>query len=210
MSIPNFVEGYPLDGSSLGSSKVQIRNNIDGTFQTLAVDHYDNNGNHGGVTGDAGTHYQAQFKEIGGSSPPSGLSNGYGTVYSQAIAGATELYFVRGNNPTGIQLTGPGSPSAASNGYSFLPGGVLIQWGSVSAAFSGGDEADVIFPLAFPNAVFNIQTTPTYNESVATPSNSGQCNVGFSINKIVLTKFRYRIITNSSAWRRFYWIAIGN
>jgi hypothetical protein len=47
MPIPAYTPGYPPDGSSLGQTKAVIRNNLDGTFQTLAVDHIDNNGNPG-------------------------------------------------------------------------------------------------------------------------------------------------------------------
>lgn len=209
MSIPNFVPGYPLDGSSLGSSKVQIRSNIDGTFQTVAVDHFNNNGNHGGTSGNAGTHYQVQLKEIAGSSPPFGLNATYETLYSQVKAGQGELFFTRGASGTGIQLTGPGTPSTGANGYSFLPGGLLIQWGVVNGTFSGGDTATINFPIAFPAAVLNIQTSPTFNAAVSTPSNNGQCNVAFPTGQITLSSFDYYIVTNSGSWRRFYWMAIG-
>jgi hypothetical protein len=44
MAIPTYTPGYPPDGSSLGQTKSTIRNNLDGTFETLAVDHVNNNG----------------------------------------------------------------------------------------------------------------------------------------------------------------------
>src|SRR5580700_2776789 len=44
MAIPPYVKGYPPDGSSLGQTKSTIRNNLDGTFDTVAVDHVNNNG----------------------------------------------------------------------------------------------------------------------------------------------------------------------
>ena len=47
MSIPAFTPGYPPDGSSLGETKSVIRNNLDGTFLTLGVDHINNNGQPG-------------------------------------------------------------------------------------------------------------------------------------------------------------------
>src|SRR6185436_16741422 len=48
MPITSFTAGYPQDNSSLGASKTTIRNNIDGTFQTLAVDHYSQNESNSG------------------------------------------------------------------------------------------------------------------------------------------------------------------
>ena len=47
MPIPTYTPGYPPDGSSLGQTKSTIRNNLDGTFQTLAIDHVNNNGQPG-------------------------------------------------------------------------------------------------------------------------------------------------------------------
>jgi hypothetical protein len=40
--------------------------------------------------------------------------------------------------------------SLAANGYSTLPGGLIIQWGSVY--FSSGGTITVTLPMAFPNA----------------------------------------------------------
>ena len=45
----------------------------------------------------------------------------------------------------------------AGNGYQKLPNGLILQWGSVSI---GVDSAvNITFPIAFPNAVLNAQST---------------------------------------------------
>jgi hypothetical protein len=54
----------------------------------------------------------------------------------------------------------------AVNGYSYLPNGVLLQWGVIdysATSFLGGSQTDeryilVNFPLVFPNAALNVQT----------------------------------------------------
>ncbi|KAF1072696.1 MAG: hypothetical protein GAK45_00131 [Pseudomonas citronellolis] len=57
----------------------------------------------------------------------------------------------------------------ASNGYQKLPGGVIIQWGSVTNSATAGSATAVTFPIAFPNAARSVHlnstvasTTPAY------------------------------------------------
>lgn len=45
--------------------------------------------------------------------------------------------------------------SKTANGYQKLPGGLIIQWGSVS----GNAARSVTYPVAFPAAVLNISAT---------------------------------------------------
>lgn len=54
--------------------------------------------------------------------------------------------------------------SLSGNGYCFLPGGLLVQWGATGAIGSGGTTAS--FPIPFPNNVFRIVLTP--NSTVQT------------------------------------------
>lgn len=51
----------------------------------------------------------------------------------------------------------------ANPGYARLPGGLILQWGTTSAADIAGAAVlslSATFPIAFPNAVLNIQGTP--------------------------------------------------
>ncbi len=194
MPIPTFTLGYPPDGSSLGNTKTTIRNNLDGTFEAFSVDHQDQN------EVSAGTHTKVQLLNVAGSSPPSGLNNGFETLYSQAIAGNGEVFFTRGNSGVGIQLTGPGTPSAIANGFTFLAGGILMQWGSVNAPGSSGT---VSYPTAFPNAMFSIQ----FNYARAVTSNA----ISFAINSAgTNTNSQFTYYSTSSGSNTLYWIAIGH
>jgi hypothetical protein len=49
-----------------------------------------------------------------------------------------------------------GNQSLATNGYQKMPGGLIVQWGYLSA---GTDGQAVVFPIQFPNACFGIQIT---------------------------------------------------
>jgi hypothetical protein len=203
MSIPTFVEGYPQDGSSLGNTRVQIRRNLDGTFEAFSVDHQNQN------EAGPGSHAQAQFKNFPGTFPavPAGLyGTGYETLYSAAIAGSGELAFVRGAGTTGIQLTGPGTPLTLSNGYTFMAGGILIQWGFVAG--SSSSTIPVLFATAntnFPNACFVVTAIPIRSSSspgsdfATAILTSSVSNLGFTIANI-----------GGHSTDGWYWIAIGN
>ena len=197
MPIPTFTQGYPPDGSFLGETKSTIRNNLDGTFQVFSVDHQDQNETGGG------SHNKVQLMEVGGSSPPSGLSAGFETLYSQVIAGAGEVFFTRGASGTGIQLTGPGDIVKANNGYTFLPGGLLLQWGRVNST-SNGTVTFTSANRSFPNACFAVWTQPRFTGAAP----NGVATVAIKLNTNV--SFDWKFITDSGAYAGFLWIAIGN
>lgn len=88
--------------------------------------------------------------------------------------------------------------SATGNGYQRLPGGVIIQWGSMETNASG--NATVTFPVAFSSLVPAVVLTPSSNESI------------FGIfNNRTLTKFEAKTFRPSGAEvaTGINWIAIG-
>ena len=112
-----------------------------------AVDHLGYNTNNGGI------HNVIHFNDQGVTDP--GAIAGFGQEYTKTIAGDQQLFYESG---AGIisQLTGPVAPSVTSttpsNGYSTLPGGVIIQWGT--ATFALATTGTVNFTPAFPNNCF--------------------------------------------------------
>ncbi len=161
MPIPTFTAGYPPDGSSLGQTKSTIRNNIDGTFQTVAIDHVDNNGQPGSQP--AGYHKiihevsqtsvatVANYNQIFSGVPGTLIVNGV-TTPTIPTGGDTQLYSLTGAGVLS-QLTGS---SKTTNGYAWV-GGILLQWGFDS--FTGSQNPAPSFPVVFPNACLNIQLT---------------------------------------------------
>lgn len=138
MSIPTYREGFPQDGSSLGSTKTQIRANLDGTFETLAIDHVDNNGNPGSNP----PGYHTVIHQVTQGSDPATIS-GVNQLYSKIAAkpaGTTQLFSKTGAGLVS-QLTG------AAPGYMWCSG-FLIQFGTGTAA-SG---STISFPTPFPGA----------------------------------------------------------
>jgi len=68
-----------------------------------------------------------------------------------------------------------GVSSITANGYSYLPNGLLMQWGSFGAANSTTNN--ISFPVPFPTAVFSITVTgnnalSTYQPAVLSSNNS--------------------------------------
>lgn len=81
-----------------------------------------------------------------GSAPSSAV--GQYVEYSAQSSGNSEMFAVKDAAVTPIQLTRgvPGTSGTAS--YSYLPGGFLIQWGTVTLSSS---SVPVSFPVAFTN-----------------------------------------------------------
>ena len=80
-----------------------------------------------------------------------------------------------GGSDTTHALTSAGLASAqnvSATGHMKLPGGLIINWGSVTIA--SGVSTNATFDLAFPNAVFAVVFTPNQNQvpSVSAVNNS--------------------------------------
>ena len=205
MTTYTFDTTVPAANNAPRNDQPVMQTNNASTSGLIGVDHVGFN------TANGGAHKQVQLLNVAGGSgtiPAGLLGNGYETLYSSATSGAGELWMVRGNSPTGIQLTGPGDPLAANNGYTFLPGGILIQWGRVNTTSSSGTVTFATNNIAFPNICFIVQTTAKFNSGSGTPSS--QANYAPDSTSISATSFSWSLITNSSLWRGFHWIAIGN
>lgn len=205
MPIPTYTPGYPPDGSSLGQTKATIRNNLDGTFETLGVDHINNNGAPGSQP--AGYHtlvhqvsqtsvstltnYNQIFSGIPGTlvvnsnTTPSIPSNGDTQLYSLSSAGVLS------------QLTGN---VANANGYVWV-GGILFQWGTIASTSS---NPSVSFSPAFPNNLFSVQVTRTHNNT--SPGSS----FSYWVNTASYTNTGFQIINNDGHTWSYNWLAIGN
>lgn len=205
MPIPTYTPGYPPDGSSLGQTKATIRNNLDGTFETLAIDHVNNNGQPG--SNPAGYHTvihevtQTNVSTVTGVNqifsgvPGTLIVNGV-TTPALPANGDTQLYSLTGAG-TLAQLTGY---NAASTGYAWI-GGMLMQFGIVTVTGNGS----IAYPITLGAAAFSIQltqfnTTPGVIQFLQVSSSS---STGFSIKVLDANG------SVSGSPRTIYWLAIG-
>jgi hypothetical protein len=216
MGIPTYTEGYPPDGSSLGTTKAVIRDNLDGTFLTLGVDHVNNNG----IPGSNPAGYHTIIHEVTQTSTPMKIS-GVNQIFSGNPAvlvnpqtskpngspsGDTQLFTLTGGGGFS-QLTGG---SAATNGYQWI-GGVLIQWGvitGISTPSNSNASGSVTFTstapagVAFPNNCFGVQLTSFLSSAPGGAWSSG-------ISAYNATGFSW-YTRGSSALTQLNWFAIGN
>lgn len=197
MAIPPYTEGYPPDGSSLGQTKATIRSNLDGSFLTLAVDHIDNNGNPGAKP--AGFHKVIHM--VPQAVDPAPMA-GFGQLYSKTTTDFITDEALFWETGTGLisQLTMNFTPTIAANGTTFLPGGLILQWGKFNFA-SGSDSTTFILlgVKSFPNNCFAFLANQSANTTSAN-----------TLNIFNVTNLGFDYLNTSSAAKNFYWIALGN
>lgn len=91
--------------------------------------------------------------------------------------------------------------SKTANGYSYLPGGVIIQWGRY---VGGVNSPTITFPKVFPNAVFSLSC----QIEVVAGTNGAMVEV---VNSVTTSGFvgNQRRHDAAALTNNFWWIAIG-
>jgi len=140
--------------------------------------------------GNAGKHYAVTI--IDQAAAPVTAANEC-ALYSLATGGDSTLWFSKESAGTAIQMTGP-DPVIASPGQTFLPGGIILKWGT--AVVNTGGTA-VGFAVAFPNNCWNVQVTPESTQSRGAAIAAGVGVGGFTA-----------YAENNGT--TMHWVAIGN
>jgi hypothetical protein len=197
----NYINPLPVSTNNPSVDQPNMTINNASVLGLIAVDHVGFNANSGG------THNQVQLQVVTGTSPPAGILPSTNTLYSQETGSAPlgplgELFYTRGGSGTGIQLTGPSSPIASGNGYTFLPGGLMFQWGS-GAVNTSGTATNFTFPVAFQNNFFSITLACNNTASTSPTANN------VFVKSTSLSGFQV-INSSSGTVTSIYWMAIGN
>lgn len=87
---------------------------------------------------------------------------------SRTLSG--NLHFTGSNNVFDSNTVGLGTSTIAANGYTYLPNGLKMNWGVVSANSSDGN---VVFTSAFSTALYTITVTGTNTEITTIPVVTG-------------------------------------
>ena len=210
MSIPTYIEGYPQDGSSLGSTKAQIRANLDGTFETLSVDHINNNGvssTDPSISGTPGYHNVIRFQDQGNifTRPQSIADTTQMYTNNDPVNGDVQQLFVMSNARKAYQettmLDAFYSTFGTNPGWSYIPGGLVIQWGRATGQSSSGQNVTV--PITYAHTIFKVFIVPFYTGSEP----SASATIGVKI--LSSSQFRYIFQTASSSFGGVDWISIG-
>lgn len=200
---PNIPTGL-LD---LSVDYLNIKNNFTALNNVFGVDHttFDN------ATSNKG--YHTVIHAISQSGDPTQIS-GTGELYVKTVnsggANDTALFFRTGTNGFVSQITSnlvPVVPAAnVTNGYTYLPGGLVLQWGTVAP--NSNTTTTVTFSssggIAFPNYIYNVQVTRQR------PTSDPGSSYEFYIDNSTISKTQFQIINRDGHSYGYYWIAIGN
>ena len=129
---------------------------------------------------------------LDGSAPGSSASEL--VLYAKSASGNSELFLQRDAVFTEYQLTGP--ISVAANGTMFLPGGLILNYGTCTPNGLGVVSYSTLSPALanFPSTCFCVLLTPRTSNLSAQVINT--TNAGF------------QIVASSTA--SYYFIALGN
>lgn len=149
MSI-SYTTGIPAATHNPSSDQPNMQTNNDNIPIFVARDHVGFNV----VTGTSGHHLQVTFDSnnvpVVPTSPP--------VLFTNTVAGLPQLFFYSGDNAHGASQY-----TSASNGSTFLLGGIILKWGQ--CVFGG----PTTFAGAFPNNVFAV----TFGALSTTPGSNG-------------------------------------
>lgn len=155
------LNDVPLPGpnSTLQNTQNPIRQNFLDINTGFSVDHESFN------TTNAGFHNKVTMQKlpVPQTPIPAGAAN-TAVIYYADFGGINEV-FLNTEAGTPIPIT---AAVNASSGYSYLPSGIILQWG-LTAALPSNNTITTNFTLTFPNNIFQVQVSLLYAVNGATP-----------------------------------------
>lgn len=208
---------FPLKPASTDNLSVS-QGDIQGNFQTantiMNINHYPFDD----VTTNKGMHRFVELPRVG--APPGSLTPANGVVYTGTANGETQLFYSPDNSNIAYQLTATNSTENATfktntnyapviagrlGGWTFLPGGLLLQYGTLNVAIIG-TPTTLLFPRAF------LALTVPYSITLGFINNGGDSPAenAVYVKQGTVTNIGCDL-TNSSAGdlTSVYWMAIG-
>jgi len=92
---------------------------------------------------------------------------------------------------TGVSISnntlGLGSPSIGTNGYTYLPNGLIMQWGRFTCNSTPGGPVSVTFPISFPNNLFSLNITQKHAGSGGVFAFNAESTSGFTCRNSINT-----------------------
>ena len=195
----SYQPGIPTGTVPLDEDYLNVQGNFQQLDTSFGVDHIPFS-----QTPQNGYHKAIHLVEQ--STPASVLGTGeiYCTSFNDGIATDSTFYLQTALGKV-MQMTRNFVPIAANNGYTFLAGGLILQWGTISATSS---NPTVTFTsagnIAFPNAIFNVQVTRQHS-----PSSPGS-TFGYWVSTSGLSQTGFTIVNNDGHTWSYNWMALGN
>jgi hypothetical protein len=175
---------------------LMLQNNI-ATEALIGVDHVSFNATPGGY------HTVVHLVAQTGTPAPSGLT---GELYTNTVNDGIindEILFYQSGSGLVSQLTRNFKPINATNGATYLPGGLILQYGNITPIVPGG-TVPITFPIAFPFACYTVVASPRTSSSI------GGGNHDWDVGGLSKTGFTITASGHYNVGDIFYWIAIGN
>lgn len=154
-----YTSDIPQSGETLGGTRARINTNFQNIATVMAINHVAFNET------DQGKHAYLQMPESGtdfnnNTTPPSTNAD-EGAFYAKAANSVTTLFYRSESNGQEYQLTSVDDANIAtfgssSQGWTFLPGGLVLQYGIVTAP---GTSGQVTFDRTFSAAPYSIVIT---------------------------------------------------
>lgn len=146
------------------------------------------------IIGDRGKHKFVTLQR----QPIDNITNGNDTsLYAKLAGGISQLFWRYQNNGTVVQLSISQAPIPNQNGYTWLPGGMMLQWGLEVGATNTNT---ISFNIPFSGDAYNVQLTSNRNT-----------NTGISVivkqGSVDANGFIY--LSDATGPHNLYWMAIG-
>lgn len=147
----------------------------------------------GGVNTQDGTHKQVTLTN----EAAPGFTGANSVLFANTDGTNSQLFFQNAAGTAQLTTNKTGVPTVAANGASFLPGGLLIQWGTDTK----NTAQSTTFPVAFGAAAYSVVFTPTAITALANglPLVSAKSATTFTIGNT----------TGNVQSYTYNWIAIG-
>ena len=195
----NYQPGVPTGRVNLDTDYQNLQKNFQQLDTTFGVNHT----TFSNTSVQNGYHTNCQFIP---QTPPVNAITGFGQLYTETIndgfSSDQALIYQSGGGLITL-LTRNFAPVVNTNGATFLPGGLMFQWGSVAPTNS--NVITVTFPEPFKNAVFSVLLTRNHNS--VSPGSDFQFWVNSSPAP---TLSQFQIINEDMHTWGYYWQAIGH
>ena len=87
------------------------------------------------------------------------------------------------------------------NGYQILPGGLIMQWGTIPSVIGNNTYSDITYPIPFPTATLNAQVSG-YTEGDDT------ADVAVQVTSFTASTLR-TLLNTTGGTHKVMWFAIG-
>lgn len=204
----NYITGVPDAANNPSDDQPDMKINNDSNELIWQVDHFGFKDNNGG---------KHKFTHLVNQVSNPTVAAGEAVLFTKLKNNITEMFYRYGSAPQAVfQLTRNGAVAAANNGRTSLIGPeanpMKMMWGFVDGThtgkFNGGDTGSVVFTSPFDTVCYTVTTQPFY-ATTSPSSTAGMATVAIDFNTVSTTGFTWTFITNSGAYSKFIWVAIG-